>query len=151
MRTIHDLDSIKILYRKDDGNPIDKNCDGYWFDQYGLKIDLVEVQRMWLQGLLVTGDYNKTYDDKGNAKHYTNTRIATINKIEQIWGTMGARLFCEMTAFKYRDRIGDKDSVDQEVKKIKWYEEAAKVLGEKENSRSNVEGLPFDQEFIFKL
>ena len=152
MKTPADLQEIDALYIEGKPSALYRRIDSTsWVDFFGKVMDKDVLLERWNKGEVYSLDDNKQYDDKGNAKHYTNNRIATINKIEQIWGTMGARLFCEMNAFKYRDRIGDKDSVDQEVIKIKWYDQAAKVLAEKEKSEANVKGLPFDQEFIFKL
>lgn len=84
---------------------------------------------------------NKPYDDKGNAKHYTKSRISTLIKIEQVWGTLGAMLFCEMNAFKYRDRIGEKDDPSLELKKIQWYDKAAEIMRKKAFSGQGVSGL----------
>jgi Protein of unknwon function (DUF3310) len=152
MKTLADLQNIDALYIESKCSAEYRKIDSTsWVDCYGKVMDKDVLLEMWNKGDVYSLKDNDTYDKKGNAKHYTNTRIATINKIEQIWGTMGARLFCEMNAFKYRDRIGDKDSVNQEIKKIKWYDEAAKVLAAKEKSEYNIEGLPFDQEFQFKL
>ena len=50
--------------------------------------------------------------------------------------TSGARStrtinYCEMTAFKYRMRLGHKDQVDQEMGKEKWYLDKANELRSK--------------------
>lgn len=67
------------------------------------------------------------YDSKGNAKHYNDQRLRTILKIERTWGTYEAMVHCEITAFKYRDRIGDKKDqpIELELIKIKWYDRMA--------------------------
>lgn len=46
------------------------------------------------------------------------------------WGAEKTALWCEMTAYKYQDRIGRKPGEDheREMKKIKWYEEKAEEL-----------------------
>lgn len=70
------------------------------------------------------------YDSKGNAKHYDDQRLRTILKIERTWGTYEAMVHCEITAFKYRDRIGDKKDqpIELELIKIKWYDRMAMEL-----------------------
>jgi hypothetical protein len=70
------------------------------------------------------------YDNQGNAEHYKKTRIETIDMMISIWGKDAVMKHCEMTAFKYRMRIGHKEgqSVEQELKKANWYEAKAKEL-----------------------
>ena len=48
------------------------------------------------------------------------------------WGEKSVAIWCEMTAFKYQDRIGKKpgEDVEREQNKIKWYEEKADELNE---------------------
>lgn len=65
------------------------------------------------------------YDEKGNASHYSEGRLQTIIKFERTYGTLAVMLFCEITAEKYRQRIGRKDDPTQELLKISWYEKAA--------------------------
>ena len=59
------------------------------------------------------------YDKKGNAKHYDSDRINDIVKMERIWGTYEVMIWCEITSFKYRMRIGKKvgQSLEQELLK----------------------------------
>lgn len=70
---------------------------------------------------------NKQYDEKGNGAHYLTKRLNAIHKYERSYGTLGTMVFCEITADKYRDRIGKKEDqpIEQEVLKIEWYERAA--------------------------
>ena len=71
-----------------------------------------------------------SYEMVNHPSHYNSSSIETIEKMRRIWGNENTALWCEMTAFKYRDRIGNKpdNSNDQEVGKIKWYEAKAKEL-----------------------
>lgn len=75
-----------------------------------------------------TEKIEKYYDQKGNASHYDQNRINAIHKYERVYGTLAVMTFCEITAERYRERIGKKDnqSLEQEVLKISWYENAAK-------------------------
>lgn len=70
----------------------------------------------------------KFYDNKGNATHYAQNRLNAINKYERTYGTLAVMVFCEITADRYRERIGKKDTqtLEQEVLKISWYENAAR-------------------------
>lgn len=68
-----------------------------------------------------------SYDSKGNAAHYDG-RINMSRMIEKIWGTENFMIFCEITAFKYKMRMGKKDATELEITKIRWYETMAKWL-----------------------
>ena len=48
----------------------------------------------------------------------------------KIWGTTAFISHCEMSAFKYRQRIGTKpeQSVEQDLEKALWYENKAREL-----------------------
>lgn len=72
----------------------------------------------------------KPYEMVNHPSHYNSSSIETIEKMRRIWGDDATALWCEMTAFKYRDRVGNKpdNSIEQEVGKIKWYESKAKEL-----------------------
>lgn len=73
------------------------------------------------------------YDSLGNAPHYKQFRIDVIDMIERVWGTEHTMTFCEMNAFKYRMRLGNKvtQEISKEMVKVGWYERAAKELFEK--------------------
>jgi hypothetical protein len=53
-----------------------------------------------------------------------------IAMMEMIWGVEATALWCEMTAFKYRMRLGNKpdNPVDQDLAKEAWYLVKAKEL-----------------------
>lgn len=87
------------------------------------------------------------YDEKGNAKHYDSDRINGIVMMERIWGTKAVMLWCEITAFKYRMRIGRKEGqpVEQDLLKTSWYEKMAKILEAKIGTSEEVMELPPDK------
>lgn len=70
---------------------------------------------------------NTVYNEKGDAKHYDQDRINTIIKMERIWGTEAIMYHCEITAFKYRERLGKKldHPIELDLLKAEWYEKAA--------------------------
>lgn len=72
-------------------------------------------------------------NDNVNPTHYKNKPIETILKMEKIWGPALTAVHCELTAFKYRERIGDKpgQAIEDELGKIKWYESKAAELRNK--------------------
>lgn len=50
--------------------------------------------------------------------------------MEAIYGVEATIAFCEMTAFKYRMRVGTKpdNSIEQDLQKERWYLNKAKEL-----------------------
>ncbi len=93
---------------------------------------------------------NNNYDEKGNAKHYSDQRIDMIRMLEQIWGTQNLMIFCEMNAFKYRMRLGKKDDPTQEMIKISWYEKMAQHLKEDLEKGRNISGLEIYDSGMFE-
>ena len=80
-----------------------------------------------------------SYDKTGKASHYNKTRLESIVVFERTFGTLATFHFCEITAMKYRLRLGHKEDqpIEQEMLKIKWYEKKAielrsKIGGENE-------------------
>lgn len=69
---------------------------------------------------------HKNYKANGDATHYDENRLNTVVKFERTYGTEAVMVFCEITADKYRERLGKKDSVEQDLIKMQWYERAAK-------------------------
>jgi len=59
--------------------------------------------------------------DQINPDHYKQYPVEVIDMMIRIWGPEAATQYCIMTAFKYRMRLGHKDSMEQEIKKEKWY------------------------------
>ena len=90
--------------------------------------------------MAIDGNAQEMYDDKGNAKHYDTDRINDIVKMERIWGTKHTMIWCEITAFKYRMRIGKKvgQSMEQEIIKTSWYERMALHLKTKLGTKKEI-------------
>jgi hypothetical protein len=75
-----------------------------------------------------TGKY-----DMINPDHYKKWSVEVIVMMERIWGTQKTIDYCEMTAFKYKMRVGEKpgQSVQQELDKAQWYLSKAAELRNK--------------------
>lgn len=75
------------------------------------------------------------YEWVSNPKHYNNYDVEVIDMIEKIWGTYLAAVWCQITAFKYRMRMGTKPDNDfsQDLKKEVWYLNKYHELTEKLN------------------
>lgn len=84
----------------------------------------------------ITDSINEPYEMVNHPSHYNSSSVETIEKMIRIWGYEKTAIWCEMTAFKYRDRIGNKpgNSLEQEMGKIKWYEAKADELYNKMKS-----------------
>ena len=62
--------------------------------------------------------------------HYNHYSIETIEMMRRIWGDEKTALWCEMTAFKYRMRMGLKEGnpIEQDLAKENFYLERANYL-----------------------
>lgn len=98
---------------------------------------------------------NESYNSSGDATHYDKDRLNTIIKMERIWGTEAIMTHCEITAFKYRERVGKKigQPADLDLLKATWYENAANYYYEKLHKGIPIvvnntikEGLPWNKE-----
>lgn len=70
------------------------------------------------------------YEHVNHPKHYNYYSVEVIDMMEAIYGTEATITFCEMTAFKYRMRVGTKsdNSIEQDLQKERWYLNKAKEL-----------------------
>lgn len=68
--------------------------------------------------------------DHINPQHYKNYSVEVIDMMVRIYGESKAAIYCELTAFKYRQRMGTKpdNPVTQDLEKEKWYLDKAKEL-----------------------
>lgn len=65
--------------------------------------------------------------------HYNNYTIEVIEMFRRIFGDDATSLWCEMTALKYRMRVGLKEGypIEQDLAKERWYLNKAKELRSK--------------------
>lgn len=68
------------------------------------------------------------HSDPINPSHYKSYSVETIDMMIAIYGKEKVAIHCELTAFKYRQRLGKKDSLEQDLAKEKWYLDKAKEL-----------------------
>ena len=61
-------------------------------------------------------------------RHYNSYPIEVIDMMLSIWGKENTINFCLMNAFKYRMRLGLKDSIEQDLAKEQWYLNKANEL-----------------------
>lgn len=111
------------------------NGDYYWtedmFDVIAFpEFDSVSDSMYSNESITIKNINNEPYEMVNHPSHYNSSSVETIEKMIRIWGYEKTAIWCEMTAFKYRDRIGNKpgNSLEQEMGKIKWYEAKANEL-----------------------
>lgn len=73
------------------------------------------------------------YEYVNHPQHYNNYPLETIEMIERIYGPEKTALWCEITALKYRLRMGNKPNEElmKDINKEKWYLNKAKELRSK--------------------
>ena len=78
---------------------------------------------------LGTDTQKKQFSDI-SPSYYNDRDIEPWEMMVKIWGNDAFVTFCELNAFKYRMRIGNKpgQSAEKELGKIKWYEDKIKEI-----------------------
>ena len=80
-------------------------------------------------GKIATGK-DAEYEMVNHPSHYNQYDIEVIDMIIKIWGPEAAALWCDITACKYRMRMGTKpgNSIEQDIKKEQWYLNKSKEI-----------------------
>ena len=83
---------------------------------------------------------DEKYEMVDHPSHYNNYDKEVIDIIEVIWGTQLAAVWCEITAFKYRMRMGTKPTspISEDLKKETWYLKKMKELRTKHNEGNGI-------------
>jgi hypothetical protein len=73
---------------------------------------------------------NNGYENVNHPSHYNLYSVEAICMIERIWGKEATIKWCEITAFKYRMRMGLKpgNSIEQDMKKERFYLDMVKKI-----------------------
>lgn len=76
---------------------------------------------------------SKDYEMVNHPNHYNSYSLETIEMMRRIWGDEATAKWCEMTAFKYRMRVGLKpdNSIEQDLAKEQWYIKKSNELSNK--------------------
>ena len=96
---------------------------------YGKKILEAGKRAGKRAGRIATGK-DTEYEMVNHPSHYNQYDIEVIDMIIKIWGPEIAALWCDITAFKYRMRMGTKpdNSIEQDIKKEQWYLNKAREI-----------------------
>lgn len=96
----------------------------------------------------------KPYEMVNHPTHYNKYDVETVEMINKIWGPFLASKWCEMTAFKYRMRLGEKpdNPIEQDIKKENVYLEMYDKYKEKwKNERVSNLITEEEKEYIRKI
>ncbi len=79
-------------------------------------------------GCDLTKDEN--YEMVEHPSHYNKYDVECIEMMRRIWGNEAVAIWCKLTAFKYRMRLGEKpdNSIKQDLNKEKFLLDYAKNL-----------------------
>lgn len=71
-----------------------------------------------------------SYEHVNHPTHYNNYSVECLEMMRLIWGDEATARWCEMTAFKYRMRLGLKPNnpIEQDLAKEKFYLDYARKL-----------------------
>ena len=74
-------------------------------------------------GLDTSSEPNPQYEMVNHPKHYNHYDVETVEMMSRIWGYEKTAVWCELTAFKYRMRMGLKPTslFSEDLKKEEWY------------------------------
>lgn len=82
---------------------------------------------------------NKLYEYVDHPSHYNKPgRKECIEEMIDIWGLAKTALWCEMTAYRYDYRKGDKpdNPLEQDEKKAAWYRARSEELRRRNDART---------------
>ena len=81
------------------------------------------------------GVCGRPISEVNHPSHYNHGGMETIDKMIKLYGIEKVKAFCELNAFKYRDRAGYKGSSDsaitRDINKALWYEDKINELNNK--------------------
>ena len=79
--------------------------------------------------------YGQSTSEVNHPSHYNHGGMETIDKMIKLYGIEKVKAFCELNAFKYRDRVGYKGSsnsaIARDIHKALWYENKLNELNNK--------------------
>lgn len=63
------------------------------------------------------------YEQVNHPSHYNKYDVEVVDMMEKIWGKYETAIWCKLTAFKYRMRLGEKpdNPIQQDLNKETWY------------------------------
>lgn len=98
------------------------DCEGevtFVTEDYGFRMYTVHGWKWPESAVRLVGKANQ--DSPTSPSHYKAYDIEAIEMMIRIWGKEEAAIFCKLSAFGYRLRMGMKDDVSIELGKEKWF------------------------------
>ncbi len=108
--------------------------EGRISSNFPIELKIIEKHNIASQPVkIVEEDTNQKEYDHVAAPHYRQSPIETIDIFEKVYGAEKTADWCEITALKYRLRLGHKPTspIEDDLKKEKWYLDKAIELREK--------------------
>ena len=105
--------------------------EGHWLVDHRT-MNKTSVTLEQLEEILCNLDQQPSVYDFVNPQHYKKMSVETWEMMVSIWGAEKYAAHCEMCAFKYRMRLGEKPDqpVERDLEKARWYEDMAKRIKE---------------------
>ena len=99
------------------------------FNKYKYAQNKTESTQMSLQ------DNHKPYEQVNHPSHYNKYDVEVVDMMEKIWGKYETAIWCKLTAFKYRMRLGEKpdNPIQQDLNKESWYLQKYNSLKKNDN------------------
>lgn len=114
----------------------DNNVSSTIIDLSELDKDATIEDARHLPNMTINVDADKknleSYNFVNNPDHYMHYDMSTYDMMIKIWGKYETMIWCKLTAWKYRQRMGTKpgESVQRDLDKEKWYLEKYHMLKE---------------------
>lgn len=133
-KTIEGIRSVIISYMKEDLK------QQYVLSKLNiLESNIAELEKIQNYNKASTTPIKKEEYEKEMVNHplhyqgleVSGTNVECIDAMEGLKGWYNTAIFCELNAFKYNWRVGEKDMIPQELGKIAWYGNKAKELWNK--------------------
>ena len=126
-------DEDVICFKKGELYQFYKDNDGWYqtiknHQGYAHEIEQEEIDEYFFE-VLGTSEQLGNYDFI-NPDHYKKYSVEVIDMMIAIYGKEKTAAYCELNAFKYRMRMGEKpeQSIERDLEKEKWYINKANEL-----------------------
>ena len=124
-----------ICFKKGELYQFYKDNDGWYqtiknHQGYAHEIEQEEIDEYFILSELKYLGPNSDKYDFINPDHYKKYSVEVIDMMIAIYGKEKTAAYCELNAFKYRMRMGEKpeQSIERDLEKEKWYINKANEL-----------------------
>ena len=136
------MDDDTVDYKQSRIYTVDELDKDGWFNMPGdlmtdhkmiIDSEFLEYFQPWKEEKMTDLPSKEENYDYINPNHYKGFSKETIDMMVDIWGKEAVATHCEITAFKYRMRLGIKPDqpIERDLEKANWYLNKAKELKNK--------------------